>query len=213
MANVQDRLIYHITHVDNLPSIISDGYLWSDYEVQQRKNQRTVIGFDTIKRRRLEELSVSCHPTTFVGQYVPLYFCPRSPMLYVIYRQNAELAYQKGQERIIHLVAQIGGAIAGAAGRPWAFSDGNAGARYARFCNNLDDIDSYVDWNAIRAKYWSDPTVKERKQAEFLVHGSFPWSSILGIGVRRQELANEVQQILADAEHQPRVIVKPEWYY
>jgi hypothetical protein len=80
---VEERLIFHITHIDNLPAILADGCLWSDYEVRMTSNNRTVIGFDTIKKRRLEELPVSCHPGTFVGHYVPFYFCPRSPMLYV----------------------------------------------------------------------------------------------------------------------------------
>ncbi len=36
-----------------------------------------------IKRRRVEELEVDCHPGTKVGDYVPFYFCPRSVMLFV----------------------------------------------------------------------------------------------------------------------------------
>ena len=80
---VEERLIFHITHIDNLPAILADGCLWSDYEVRMTSNNRTVIGFDTIKKRRLEELPVSCHPGTFVGHYVPFYSGPRSPMLYV----------------------------------------------------------------------------------------------------------------------------------
>lgn len=208
-AKAQDRFIYHITHIDNLPAIIGDGCLWSDYQVLQRTNQRTVIGFDTIKRRRLEELPVSCHPTTFVGQYVPFYFCPRSPMLYVIHKRNSELTFQEGQDRIVHLVAKVGGAINSVEEQPWAFSDGNAGARYARFCNNLAEIDNYVDWNAVGATYWSDPTVKERKQAEFLVYESFPWSSVVEIGVIQRELASEVETVIENADHQPKVVVKP----
>jgi hypothetical protein len=38
----------------------------------------------SIKRRRIEQLAVSCHPGTRVGDYVPFYFCPRSIMLFVI---------------------------------------------------------------------------------------------------------------------------------
>jgi hypothetical protein len=57
-----------------------------------------------IKRRRVEELEVSCHPGTKVGDYVPFYFCPRSVMLYVIHRANhPDLSYRGGQEPIVHL--------------------------------------------------------------------------------------------------------------
>lgn len=185
--DVQERLIFHITHLDNLPSILKDQCLWSDFDLLKSHNRRTVIGFDTIKRRRLEELPVSCHPSTNVGHYVPFYFCPRSPMLYVIHCRNAELTYQAGQDRIVHLVSRIDIAIENAAGRPWAFSDGNAGARYARFSNDLSQFDHFVDRNAVHATYWSDPTVKERKQAEFLVHQQFPWTGFLTIGVINQK--------------------------
>lgn len=209
----EDRLIFHITHIDNLPSIIADGRLWSDHHVQMSPNQRTVIGYSTIKRRRLHQYRVSCYPTTFVGQYVPFYFCPRSPMLCAIHKKNENLAYQGGQSRIVHLVSNIGEAIQSSSGRPWAFTDGNAGSEYARFCNDLTQFDRYVDWNAVSAKYWSDPTLKERKQAEFLVYESFPWSSVLEIAAIRQEVVSEVQRILENAEHQPNVVSKPEWYY
>ncbi len=131
-------------------------------------------------------------------------------MLYVIHRQNSDLQYQNGQNRIVHLVSKVGAAIQSSAGRTWAFSDGNAGAR---FCNNLNQIDNYVDWTAVEAKYWSDPTVKERKQAEFLVYESFPWPAFVEIGVIRQELAREVESLIQNADHQPKVVVKPGLYY
>jgi hypothetical protein len=213
MKPVEERAIFHITHIDNLPAILADGCLWSDYEVQKTPNRRTVIGFETIKKRRLEALPVSCHPSTFVGQYVPFYFCPRSPMLYVIHRRNSELSYQGGQERIVHLVSRINIAIQHSEGRPWAFTDGNAGARYTRFSNDLAQFDDFVDWNAVQATYWSDPTVKERKQVEFLIHQKLPWSGIGGIGVYDQRVAAEVQRLLAALAHRPSVAVKRGWYY
>lgn len=210
---IEERSIFHITHVDNLPAILAAGRLWSDYEVLKTQSRRTVIGFETIKRRRLEELPVKCHPTTFVGHYVPFYFCARSPMLYVIHRRNSELKYQGGQDRIIHLVTRVGIAIQVAGKRPWAFTDGNAGARYARFSNDLARFDEFVDWTAVQATYWSDPTVKERKQAEFLVYEMFPWTGLIAIGAINQKVAHEVQDLLSSQEHRPKVLVKPDWYY
>ncbi|MDB2687026.1 DUF4433 domain-containing protein [Mariniblastus sp.] len=208
-----ERPIYHITHVDTLASIIADGCLWSDHEIRQRDNERVVIGYDTIKQRRLEKNRVSCYAQTFVGQYVPFYFCPRSPMLYVINKKNLKLDYRGGQDRIVHLVSRIGLAVDAAGERPWAFSDGNAGASYPRYCDNLDEIDDYVNWDHVNAKFWMDPVVEDRKQAEFLVFESFPWHSIFGIGAINQTVANEVNSLLQNVDHKPEVIVKPSWYY
>src|SRR5437870_1747881 len=80
--------IYHITHVDNLVRIVGDGALLSDAAIQARGGPAAPIGMSTIKHRRLNELRVKCHPEDYVGEYVPFFFCPRSIMLYLIYRAN-----------------------------------------------------------------------------------------------------------------------------
>ena len=58
--------IYHITHVDNLPSIIRDGGLWSDAELIARGGPAASIGMGNIKQRRLG-LPVDCHAGDNVG--------------------------------------------------------------------------------------------------------------------------------------------------
>ena len=87
-----DPKIYHIVHVDRLPSIIADGWLWCDEDVVRREAMNpgmgTTIGMTSIKQRRLTELTLRSHPGLYVGQCVPFYFCPRSVMLYLIYRAN-----------------------------------------------------------------------------------------------------------------------------
>ena len=90
-------VIYHIVHLDRLPSIISDGHLWSDAVMAQRGNGGTTIGLNSIKDRRLRESTLSSHPGLHIGECVPFYFCPRSVMLYVIYKQDHhELIYRGG---------------------------------------------------------------------------------------------------------------------
>ena len=70
--------IYHIVHVDRLPSIISDGNLWCDAQIAARATTGTTIGMGKIKQRRLTELTLTSHPGLHVGDCVPFYFCPRS---------------------------------------------------------------------------------------------------------------------------------------
>ncbi len=98
--------IYHITHVENLAGILAGGELLSDRQILASGAATQVVGMSTIKRRRMEKITVSCHPETTVGDYVPFYFCARSIMLYVIHRANhPELAYRGGQGPIVHLEA------------------------------------------------------------------------------------------------------------
>lgn len=48
--------LYHIAHVDQLPSIVADQSLWCDREVLRRAPAGTTIGMNSIKQRRLIEL-------------------------------------------------------------------------------------------------------------------------------------------------------------
>jgi len=80
--------IYHITHIDNLPVIVEHGCIWSDARRLTADCDCTVVGMPEIKRRRLQEIEVGCHPGTTVGEYVPFYFCPRSIMLYILHKDN-----------------------------------------------------------------------------------------------------------------------------
>lgn len=206
--------IYHITHIDNLRSIVDD-VLWSDAERIRRKLDCTIVGISDIKRRRLQELEVDCHPGTTVGNYVPFYFCARSIMLYLLHMGNAPgLAYRGGQAQIIHCQADLDKVLdwAKEKHRRWAFTKVNAGAYYARFFNERADLDN-LDWDAINAIDWRDPDIKESKQAEFLIEEYFPWALIEQIGVINTAIGDQVNTRLEGANHKPEVMVRRDWYY
>ena len=75
--------------------IIADGKLWCDAEIARRteveRRVGTMIGMNSIKQRRLNELTLASHRGLYVGQCVPFYFCARSVMLYVISRGRTTL--------------------------------------------------------------------------------------------------------------------------
>jgi hypothetical protein len=207
--------IYHITHVDNLQSIVAAGRLLSDAALLRQGGPAQPIGLSGIKRRRIEELEVPCHPGTKVGDYVPFYFCPRSVMLYVIHRANhPELTYREGQDPIVHLEADLYRVVAWADVNSirWAFSLSNAGAYYTEFRSELSDLRE-LDWNAIAARDFRDPDVKERKQAEFLVYGHFPFHLVERVGVHRAAVKDRVRHMLAGSGYTPRVEVRDDWYF
>jgi hypothetical protein len=169
----------------------------------------------TIKRRRLEELRVKCYTEDFVGEYVPFYFCPRSIMLYILYRaDHPELSYRGGQGPIVHLEADLNATVVWAEshGRRWAFTLSNAGARYTEFRNDLDDLDE-IDWAAVANDDFRSPEVKEGKQAEFLAHQACHWNLIRRIGVLSEPIRARVLAAVNGAEHRPPVAVRPDWYF
>ena len=206
--------IYHITHVDNLAQIIVGGELVCDAEMIRRGGPAASIGMAGIKHRRLN-LPVRCHPGDVVGDYVPFYFCPRSVMLYLLYRSNhSELTYRGGQGPIVHLEADLGEVVAWADAdrRRWAFTLSNAGAWYAEFRAHLRHLPE-IDWDAVQARDWRDPDIKEAKQAEFLVHHSFPWELVSRIGVQTPAMRRRVDGILTGSAAKPLIEVRADWYY
>lgn len=207
--------IYHITHVDNLAQIIQQGVLWSDARRIELGLDCEVIGMSAIKQRRLKDLAVTCHPGTTVGEYVPFYLCPRSVMLYLLHTANhPELTYRGGQEPIVHLMADLRATVAWADrnGRRWALSDRNAASKYAAFYTDLNDLDK-LDWAAIGAVKWSNPTVRDGKQAEFLLYDSFPWHLVEKIGVLNDQMKARVDAVLNQGSHRPSVVGERSWYY
>lgn len=207
--------IYHITHVGNLTSIAADGALLSDSEMIARGKSSQLIGMSAIKRRRIEELEVTPHPGTKVGDYVPFYFCPRSVMLYVIHRANhPELSFRGRQEEIVHLEADFRRVIhwANENQKVWAFSLSNAGAYYTEFCSRVEELEQ-LNWAAIAASDFRASEIKEGKQAEFLLHGRFPLELADRIGVRTAAMRVRASKALADVAHQLRIEILPEWYF
>jgi hypothetical protein len=206
--------IFHITPVENLGAIVADGVLKSDALMIAAGGPATAIGLSPIKQRRLT-YPVTCHPGDCVGDCVPFYFCPRSIMLFVIHcDNNPELTYHGGQDRIVHLEADLHEVVewADANDRRWAFSLSNAGGQYAEFRSDLAELDQ-VNWVAVQATDFRAAEIREGKQAEFLVRDEFPWSLIKGIGVKSAGIASQVENILASADHQPPVKVRNDWYF
>jgi hypothetical protein len=197
--------IYHITDIENLPKILQSGGLFSDAQMVQALGH-TVIGYDHIKKRRLEQIKIT-HSGRYVGEYVPFYFCPRSPMLYAVNLGNTGRETEC-QQTILHLVSTVGHGMQQT--DDWVISDGNAGTFYTSFSHDLAALDD-LDWSAIHEKYWQ--AVRDKKSAEFLVADFFAWKHVIGIGCFNEDIAKQVRAILAASEHQPIVKAIPSWYY
>jgi hypothetical protein len=204
--------IYHILHVDKLQSIINSGGLFSDAEVIIQGLGGTTIGMNTIKQRRLNELTLETYPTLYVGQCVPFYFCPRSVMLYMMHMNNPELTYQGGQDSIIHLEIDFYEAIQWADdnNKRWAFTDSNAGSNYFSDTSDITNI-NVLDWDIINSNYWSSSI--DKKQAEFLCEDRFPWELVGRIGVNTEGTYRQVQTVLQSSNVEKRLEIIESWYY
>lgn len=213
MTTPTNPKIYHIVHIDRLASIIADGFLLSDAQMAQREGTGTLIGMNNIKQRRLNEYCLASFPDLYVGQCVPFYFCPRSVMLYLLFRGNyAGLTYQGGQEPIIHLEADLYSTVKWARenDQRWAFTLSNAGSGYFEDRNDLNLLNE-IDWDAVQAQDWRGK--KDGKQAEFLIEDKLPWQLIERIGAFSDTHARNAIIAMRHLTNKPRVEIRREWYY
>ncbi len=201
--------IYHITHISNLPSIISSGGL-SAFNVLKRQQKRyTDIALQSIQDQR-DRIIVPCASGGVLHDYVPFYFAPRSPML-------CSIDYYRGKSyhnEVVHLVTEAESVKNSQL--IFAFTDGHAIMAYSDFYDDLNDL-SQIDWQIMREKYWKDTDQdgdrKRRRQAEFLVYQFVPWKLIKGIGVINDSIKTKVEAILQNHQYQPFVKKCPQWYY
>lgn len=204
--------IYHITHVDNLESILTTGGLLAYNAMNVGALDYINIAYTSIQSRRART-PVPVAAGGVLHDYVPFYFAPRSPMLYTISRGNVE-GYTEGQQPVIHLVSTA--QIVQSAKLPFAFTDGHAIVAISEFFDDLSQLNR-IDWNIMRSRYWFDTIEdgdrKRRRQAEFLVYNSFSWHLITEIGVINTTIHARVQQVLQKFTISGQVRVRPNWYY
>lgn len=205
-------LLYHITHLDNLPGILQTGCLHCQQKINEVGLHPVSIAYPGIQDRRAIT-SVPCGPGGVLHDYVPFYFAPRSPMLYAIHKNQVE-GYEGGQVPIVHLVSSV--VQMETAGHRFVFTDGHATMSFTRFFTDPGDLDQ-VDWPLMQARYWHDteqePDRKRRRQAEFLVYNQVSLAAIIGIGVINNPIQQRVEGLLATHHIELPVRVRRNWYY
>ena len=204
--------IFHILHIDRLNSVLSDRFLYSYSYIRKFKKNGTTIGIADIKINRLFK-KLSKYPQIAVGDCTPFYFCPRSVMLYMIYKGNyPEIPYKGGQAPILHIVADFYRTIewTNSNNKHWVFTPTNAAASYTEDFNDVNML-SKINWDIVHSNNWKKH--REQKQAEFLIENSFPIELIEKIGVYSEEYAEKVQKILSQFNININIEVRPDWYY
>jgi ssDNA thymidine ADP-ribosyltransferase, DarT len=112
--------LYHFTHVDNLAAVRDAGKLSCDV-IAREGMTRTEVGARDIKESRRQRV-IPVAPGGHVGDYVPFYFAPRSPMMYRIacdHRDSVPGRYQGGDKPLVYLVTTVEAVVgAGLTGLP-----------------------------------------------------------------------------------------------
>ena len=201
--------IFHLTHLDNLPSILEVKGLFSLHKLQEYGIVPHSIALARLQERR-EKLEV---PVAYgdLHDYVPWCFAARPPLLYTTFRGGTSGARQ---EDIMHLVTTV--AMVETMGLQAVFCDGHPLIEFSEFHADLKELPSFLDWDVLQDAWWNnspdDPDRKRRRQAEFLIRDFAPWSLVKFIGVKTADAAAKVEALLPfGADIKVRVL--PEWYY
>ncbi|MGW6292135.1 type II toxin-antitoxin system toxin DNA ADP-ribosyl transferase DarT [Streptomyces sp. NPDC055058] len=213
VMNVGEQPLFHFTHVSNLRDILAEKQLVSDTVMQGRGGVLSECGDRAVKaERRSRQITVP--PYGCPADYVPFYFAPRSPMLYVISRGGVA-TYQDGQPPLVYLITSVDGVVE--SHRPYVFSDGNCASAITRHFTDLSMMPSVVDWEIMAARYWNntadDGDRMRRRMAELLVHGYLPVTAVHEVATYDHEHAQQVRHLLREAGAELPVSVRPEWYY
>lgn len=208
-----DPRIFHFTHIDNLPAIIKNNALVADCSMRAAGTRCVETGNPEIKKRRRSR-RVSVPPGGVVGDYVPFYFAPRSPMLFKVAKEK----FFQGEHVQGDLVYLISRTSAVDSVRPVVCTDRNAATSLAEFRKGLAELDHFVDWDLMRSAMWcdtdEDPDRRHRRMAELLVHESVPTSCLTGVVVRNSEVAKCVNLCLSGtALARLEVRVLTDWYF
>lgn len=203
--------MYHITHVENLASIIADGGLDCDTACVAAGRTPISIAYTDLKAKRaLKVVEVAGGGT--LADYVPFYFAPRSPMLYAIAHGYVE-AYQGDQASIVHLVSSVE-VLASTPG--FVVTDGHPISPLSSQFDSADVLDT-LDWGIMAEQYWADTDQdgdrKRRRQAEFLVPRRVPFEAVCLVGAMTQATATRASALLHGVAARPPVSIRPDWYY
>jgi hypothetical protein len=157
---------------------------------------------------------VDCGPGGMVGDYVPFYYAPRSPMLSSIESGNVEGA-SSDQRRLVYFVGST--EAIEAAGLPCVCTDGNAATAITRFSDDLGNLSTMIDWPLMEEHYWAntpeDPDRVRRRMAELLVHEAVPLGLFTEIGVLDAAIRDRVLELAGERGREIAVRVRRDWYF
>ena len=216
-------LIFHITAITNLQSIVARGSIEATALLAAAGVTYSNIAYQGAQSHRSIKV-VTKPPGGVIHDYVPFYFAPRSPMLFTINNGNVPGCAHR-QPDIVHFVTNVNAVCQ--AGLPWVFYNYNATLGFAQCFDDLADLVK-IDWPLFfeapkiggYCRYWHSriDTPKyalrmETRQAEFLIHQRVPLDIFESVAAYDATKATQVQSILLAGGCNLPVKAVPDWYY
>ncbi len=207
MPDFNKIYLSRITHIVNINHILKHGITHINSE--NRNTHYVSIGDNKLISKRDSFIIPN---GIILGEYIPFYFWWRMPMLYVIQKGYSGVKITEA-ENIVYCITKVTEIIEH--NLEFVFTDGHAVNKFSSFYDieDIQEIDSILDMNAIKSKYWTDEAdldLKRRKEAEFLLAEDLPPNAIVGFVVYN-EVAQAKLMELGIPELQ--VQIRPNFYF
>ncbi len=210
MVNPDIIWLYRMTHVDNLPHILSNG-LVSASSAYADPDFRAIGDRSLIYVRK--DLQVPVPPGGSFSEYIPFYFGLRSPMLYQIVT-GYEGVTKVSQDHIVYIVVKHDCVVKN--GIEYVFTDGHARHTMTQFFNRPEDF-AHLDWTTIRSEKWhntpEDTDRQRRKQAEYLVKGHVPVDCFSYFLTNHEKTKQKIESLLRQKMLQVPVKISKKAFY
>lgn len=205
MAN-QLKYVFRLTHIDNIKYIMSKGLVRASSPLRD-ENYVSIGDVQVIQVRKDRK-----YQGYQLSDFMPFYFGPRSPMLYVI--QHGFNGVRKvNPEDIVYCVVRIEDIIKNDI--DCVFTDGHALSAFTTYFHKseLANLDDKVKYDDVYSTYWNDEEdtdLKRRKEAELLVNDDLPAQYIRGLVVYNEKAKEHLISLGVAAE---LIVVMPGYYF
>lgn len=200
------KYAFRITHIDNIPHILKNGLVKADSPLHD--DNYVPIGDPQIIGLR-GDMEVKGYR---IGDYIPFYLGPRSPMLYVI--QHGYNGVQRVEpDKIVYCVIRLDDLINN--NIDCIFTDGHAVSFLSSFYpkDKLSLINEIVKYDDVYSSQWNsdeDLDLKRRKEAELLIKNDLPAQFLRGFVVYN----NRAKEVLIEKGVAENMIaVMPSYYF
>lgn len=204
--DVGEQRLYHVTHLSNLESIISEGKILAD-----AGGATPAVDISTGDTRELRRTVVMNLGGRSVASYVPFFLAPDSTMFRAVRTGEPDPRLHLDPEGaapadFVILVSSVRSIIDLGDDASFAVADGDATDATTRFAMSADSVERML--RGIRA----DKESPLQFTAEFLVGDAVPLDLVSVIGVANDRARAQVKAALKGTAFSPRVSVYPPWF-
>lgn len=196
-VDVGRQRLFHLTHMRNLPGILSDGRISAE--------ATPVVDISAPSTREERRLATVAGPdSATVAEFVPFFLDPDASLWRDIRSGTVDprLSADARRHELAEYVLVV--TTIGDVGPEVVMADDDAAGAATRFASTPETMERML--RRLRA----DETALAR--GELLVHGTVPFERIALIGVAHDRARDAVREVLGSTSFTPRVAVHPPWF-